>query len=195
MGETRLAEDQKKTQQLGAVLAFIDESGLLMAPLVRRTWAPRGQTPILWQRGRHRGKVSIIAAVVTTPSGRPRGLFFRLHVDQNVTKTHVLAFLRQLRRDVQRPIVVVWDRLHSHKSPQVLQYAASHNIVLEMLPPYAPELNPAEYVWAYLKTNPLANFTPNDTDELAQTSRSAGRRLQHRPQLLRSFAAQSPLFF
>lgn len=166
-----------------------------MAPLVRRSWAPRGRTPVLRQRGRWCGKVSVIAAVVVTPSGSPRGLFFRLYKDENITRRHLRAFLRQLRRACSRRLVVVWDRLGAHRSPEVRSYAQAHQIEIELLPAYAPELNPAEYVWSYLKMNPLANYTPRDSTELAATSRRIGRRLQRRPQLIHSFAAASPLFF
>src|SRR5438270_3673730 len=59
----RLAADPKKAQREQAQLVLIDESGLLMAPLVRRTWAVRGQTPVLQQRGKHRERVSVAAAL------------------------------------------------------------------------------------------------------------------------------------
>jgi hypothetical protein len=54
-----LAAGKKNASRLNATLVFLDESGLMMAPLVRRTWAPRGQTPILLQRTRSRDKVSV----------------------------------------------------------------------------------------------------------------------------------------
>ena len=63
----RLAAPPKKARRQGAYLAWIDESGLLMAPLVRRTWAPRGQTPELAQRSGHREKVSVAAALGLSP--------------------------------------------------------------------------------------------------------------------------------
>ena len=61
---------------MNAVIAFIDESGLLMHPLVRRSWAPRGQTPILHQKTRSYSKVSAIAAVTVAPQNARVGLTF-----------------------------------------------------------------------------------------------------------------------
>ena len=61
------------------------------------------------------------------------------------------------------------------------------------LPPYAPELNPIEYLWGYLKMNPLANLTASDVGELAGMARSYARSLQHRGDLLKSFIRHSPL--
>ena len=62
-----------------------------------------------------------------------------------------------------------------------------------LLPPYAPELNPIEYAWGYLKQNPLANYAAIDTKELADTARHYGRSLQRQQHLLRSFILHSPL--
>lgn len=166
-----------------------------MAPLVRRSWSPRGCTPVLRQRGRWCGKVSVIAAVVLTACGAARGLYFRLYKDENIGRRHLLAFLRQLRRQCSPRLVVVWDRLGAHKSPRLHYYAGTHRIDLEFLPAYAPELNPVEYAWAYLKMNPLANYAARDSSELAETSHRIGRHLQHQIPLIHSFAAASPLFF
>jgi len=61
--------------------------------------------------------------------------------------------------------------------------------------PYAPELNPVEIFWAYLKRNPLANFAAADALHLARVATRHVQRLQHRPELLRSFFDATPLFF
>jgi len=55
---------KRKARRQGASIALIDESGLMMGPMLRRTWAPEGQTPAVPQRGAHRQKVSVAAAVV-----------------------------------------------------------------------------------------------------------------------------------
>jgi len=62
------------------------------------------------------------------------------------------------------------------------------------LPAYAPELNPVEYVWCYLKYNPLANLAPESLEELVTVSRFYSRRLQHNQELLKSLLMHSPLF-
>jgi hypothetical protein len=64
----------------------------------------------------------------------------------------------------------------------------------EFLPPYAPELNPVENVWCYLKTNSMANETNFDLGMLTAASRHHGRSLQRREQLLRSLLKHTPLF-
>ena len=59
----------------------MDESGLLMAPLVRRTWAPRGQPPDLDQGGGPRQKVSVAAALGLSPRRDRLGLYTRTLVN------------------------------------------------------------------------------------------------------------------
>jgi transposase len=189
-----LVAHQKKVRRLKAALVFIDESGLLMSPYLRRTWHPRGQTPVLRQRTRHHRKVSVIAALVVSPAGRRVRWCFRLHVETSIVGSLVRAFLRQLGRWVRGPLVVVWDRLGAHRSVTVREFVEQHpRFSLEWLPPYAPELNPVEYGWSWLKTNPLSNYAPAEVEELQQAAHRRARQLQHRPDLLRSFLKHSPL--
>ena len=60
-------------------------------------------------------------------------------------------------------------------------------------PPYAPELNPVEYLWSWSKMNPLANRAIHEVDQLAELARNSTRSLQHHENLLRSFIQHSPL--
>jgi hypothetical protein len=80
-----VAPHQKKAPRLNASLVFLDESGLLLAPVVRRTWAPCGRTPILHQRAAARQKVSIIAVLTLSPRRQRLGLYFSLRANENVT--------------------------------------------------------------------------------------------------------------
>jgi hypothetical protein len=102
--------------------------------------------------------------------------------------------LRQLRRQLHSPLVLVWDRLRAHRSQSVSQFLEqTPSLHTVLLPPYAPELNPVEMVWGYLETNPLANFAFFDLPRLTAAARAHGRRLQQRQLLLRSFVRHSPL--
>lgn len=166
-----------------------------MAPNVRRSWAPRGQTPILRQRTRSHKKVSMISVLCVSPERDKVQLFFRLHPDANINSAMVIEFLRYLSRELEGPIVLIWDRLLTHRSKEMqLFLAEATNIHTELLPPYAPELNPVEFVWSYLKNNPLANFAVFDVEELADFTRRTGRSVQNKQSLLRSFIRHSPLF-
>jgi len=165
-----------------------------MAPLVRRTWAPVGQTPILHQRTRCHQKVSLIAALGLNSRRTRLHLYFRLHPHTNITAREVQAFLRHLLRQIRRPIVLVWDRLQAHRARRIQDFLHRHpRLHIFFLPPYAPELNPVESFWSYLKINPLANLAVEDVDLLAALTRSYGRGIQRQQSLLRSFLRHAPL--
>ncbi|MBL9219166.1 MAG: transposase [Opitutaceae bacterium] len=173
---------------------FIDESALLLSPYLRRTWSPCGCRPVVVQRIRHRQKLSIIAGLVIRARRRRVRFVFRLHRDCAVDGPKAVAFLRQVGLAVSGPIIVVWDRLNAHRSKVVQAFLARRpRFQLEYLPPYAPELNPTEYAWGWLKTNPLANYVPKDAAELARTARRQDHQLKHRARLLWSFIDHSPL--
>lgn len=166
-----------------------------MAPLVRRSWNPCGQTPVLKHRTRSHRKVSIMGALCISPDRTQVHLYFRLHPDHNINATRVRDFLRQLEYQLAAPLILIWDRLQAHRSRLVQRHITRRRRLRSVfLPPYAPELNPVEYAWAQLKHHALANRVCLSTDELATTARHATRSLQRRSSLLRAFVQHSPLF-
>jgi transposase len=166
-----------------------------MGPLVRRSWQPRGQTPVLVQRGRSLQKVSAIAALCVSPRRRRVRLYFRLHPKADITALQVIAFLRHLNQELQEPCLLVWDRLNAHRAKRTTQFVEGvHHLHTFFLPAYAPELNPVEDAWAYLKMNPLANRPAFKLEELAALTHRHTRALQRNEPLLRSFLRHSPLF-
>lgn len=172
---------------------FLDESGMLMAPLVRRSWSLRGQTPVLHQRGRSHQKVSAIAAICVLPKRDRVALYFRLHPDANVNTERAMDFLEHLQHQLHTPIVLVWDSFQAHKGELLNECVLPRSAHLEYLPPYAPELNPVEYLWAWLKTNPLANDPAFDIGALAHRARRAAYSVQRRQDLLRGFLRHTGL--
>ena len=166
----------------------------MMAPLMRRTWNPRGETPLLRHCGGTHRKVSVIGALGVAPDRSDGCFYFRLHPDANINAERVVDFLGQLLAQVDAPIVLIWDRLNAHRAYLVQDFLAAHRqLATEFFPRYAPELNPIEYVWGYLKRNPLANLAFFDLEQLTTTARRHTRSLQRKPDLLRSFLRHSPL--
>jgi hypothetical protein len=123
---------------------------LLLLPVVRRTWSRCGQTPVLRHVGRNRKKVSAIAALCVAPDRREVRLYFQLLVDENFNAVAVLGFLRQLACHFQAPLLLIWDRARIHRDLRTAVYLDVMQWWQFYFPPYAPELNPVEYVWGYL---------------------------------------------
>ena len=159
---------KQKARRQGAHIALIDESGLMMAPLTRRTWAPRGQTPSLVQAGGHRKKVSVAAALWLSPLRDRLGLYFHTLADGYFDNWYVTAFLEAMLHDLPGRFVVVWDGGTMHKGEPIraLEAQFADRLNLERLPPFAPMLNPVEQLWSWLKYSRLNNFAPRDPDEL-----------------------------
>lgn len=110
--------------------------------------------------------MSVIGALSCSPRKQRIGLSFQLH-DRNVRTDEVVQFLRELRRQLRRPLIVVWDRWRVHRAAaKRLQQEAPGQFLFEWLPAYAPELNPVEAMWSYSKHCALANFVPDDVHEL-----------------------------
>ena len=189
-----MAGDKKRAQKMNAYLAFLDETGMMMAPLVRKTWAPRAQTPVLYQRTRSHRKVSVIGALCVAPTRERCHFYFRTHPDRNINAESVLGFLKELLRELDAPVFLIWDRLSAHRARDVQDFVADSALLHTfLLPPYAPELNPTENAWSYWKMNPMANYAPTEFEELVNATRSHGRSIQRRMKLLFSFVEHSGL--
>jgi len=175
----------------------MDESGVLMTPLVRRTWAPRGQTPVLIQKMGKREKVSVAGALWLPPQ-RDRLNWFSQTLENSYYDSHSVAvFLEQLLAEVGGRLVLVWDGgpIHRGEPVQELLAAQGHWLSLEPLPAYAPELNPVEAAWSWLKYGRLCNFAPKDIQHLHSEVLNELRSLGANQGFLRSFfkASEPPI--
>ena len=186
-----LDRHQEKVARLKGHLAFLDESGFLLIPNVRRTWAPRGRTPIIWHRYRH-DRISAISAVTVSFRRQRLGLYFHLH-RENISQSEVVLFLRYLLRQIRGPIVLLWDGGSIQTGQEIQAFLARHpRLHVEAFPAYAPDLNPDERVWNHCKAA-LANGRPDNLDELMATLERLTRKARRRPPLLRSFITGSDL--
>jgi len=159
-----------------------------MLPLLRRTLAPRGQTPIFVSPAGHRHKVSMIAALTISPRGRRLGLYFSSLIDDSYDGFTVAWFLRQLLLHLRGNVIVVWDRGGMHRGPEIDQLLERFpRLSLEKLPPYAPDLNPVEHLWNYLKWQKLPNFNPSDVQHLEQEAAEVVHTIRYNYQRLLSF--------
>lgn len=156
-----------------------------------RTWAPKGHTPVvryLYKQDR----LSAISALAVSPKRRRVALYLRLR-RRNLTGLDVRAFLRHLLRHLRGPVVLLWDRGTIHRRQAVTHWITAHpRLQVEEFPAYAPELNPAEYIWAQAD-RALANSAPTDVAQLDGLLRSSVRRIRRTPPLLWSCIHASDL--
>ena len=189
-----MATDKKSAARRHAHLVLIDESGFLLSPLVRRTLAPRGKTPVLKTWGGHRERVSVMGALTISPRRHRLGLYYRTYPKVFVNQERAADFLRALLTRLRGSVTVVWDGGPMHKGDAIR--AVLHDfprLTLEKLPPYTPELNPVEYLWNHLKYGALPNFMPDDIFHLDGVLKQRLRRAQQSAHRLRSFFKQSGL--
>jgi transposase len=183
-----------EARQRHAHVVFLDESGFMLLPLLRRTLWPRGVTPILPVSGK-RDRISAISCITLSPKRYLPGLYFELLPDNvNVTGEHVVAFLRELKKALPR-FTVVWDQNNIHGKARLVKafLAANPSIVAEDFPGYVPELNPDEGVWGYTKYGRLANFAPADAKELRERVDAELRALKRQAYFLYSFIRHTEL--
>jgi transposase len=172
----------------GAHIAFLDESGFLLMPLVRRSLGPRGQRLVM-RCSAKRDKVSAISCVTLSPKAMHVGLYYWLLLKRNFHGEDVVEFLKYLTRKVPGEWTVVWDgsKIHS-KSKAVKAWLAKHkNVVVEDFPAYDPHDDPDELVWGWAKYSKLCNLCPADVDELFDAVLDTLEEAKHRPALLASF--------
>jgi transposase len=177
-----------------AYLAFIDESGFMLAPTLRRTYAPSGHAPVAKVTDPH-GRISVIGAITLSPDCQQVDLTFQLSADNaNFNGQSIAAFLRLLYERVKNPITVIWDSVRIHLSQPVADYLSRNgHIVSEPFPANASELNPADGVWSHIKYGRLPNYTPFDLSELRRTVTTELKRLHRQPHLLRAFIRRTRL--
>jgi transposase len=147
--------------------------------------------------GRNAG--AAIPLQLAHPVGDRRGdvlnFYFRLYPGA-IKSEQIIEFLTALQRQVGRKLLIIWDGLAAHRSSKVRHHVERLDgaIQLERLPAYAPELNPVEYVWGYLKHHALPNFCARDFADLTHTARRRLASMQRRPRLITAFWKQAELF-
>lgn len=136
-----------------------DQHRLGLTPILRRVWGRRGQRPQAVVQHRYQGGSRY--AFVHPSSGRT--VWLRLPTVSIPAFTSArAAFAQAVRAGVATPILLVLDGAGWHTSPQVQRPAG---VPRHFLPPYSPELQPAERLWP-LTNELLANRHFQDLDAL-----------------------------
>jgi len=191
-----VADSKKNARRQRAWIFFQDESGVSQRPPVRRTWAPRGETPLLihafnWS------KISICAALGYRWDGRRSRLYFQTCAG-SYNDRRLIAFLEDLKRHLRgQKAILIWDGLPSHKSRVMQDYLKAQQswLAVERLPGYAPDLNPVETLWGNLKGQELANRCAQDLPEVTTAVDAGMKRVRRSPTLAIAFLKHAGLSF
>lgn len=189
MAGADLARDRKKARKEGRVIVFVDESAFYMTPTVVKTWSPIGRAPALSGPAR-RDHLSVIGGLTFDGS-----LYVQVH-QSSIGAHGAVQFVRHLLMHIPQRVLLLWDKARIHKSAEMDAFRKLDTIgrlVIEDFPPYAPEVDPQEYVWRQLKHVDLRNLTSHSLDELWGHFEVATKRLRTRTGLLRNLVRHAGL--
>ena len=171
-----------RARAAGADIFFLDEAGIRSDVALARTWGLRGRTPVIAASGK-RQQVSAISAVT------PRGAFwfdtFQGNLNANRFREFLIAFLRRRRH----PVFLVVDGHPAHRAKLIASFVQEQRGRLELhfLPGYAPELNPDEFVWNYLRKTGISKEPLKENESLRRRVHLDLANVARRPALVRSF--------
>jgi transposase len=187
---------REQAERTGAWIVCEDEAGAMLTPPIRGTWARRGRRVILRCSYAHERKVSMAAFACYRPGRLPR-LFYALAPNASFTEDEFGPLLTDLHDKLAgQKVILVWDRLSAHvtsRKTRAFLAASASWLSVEPLPGYAPELNPVEQCWAWIKNGPLANYCAANITELTGTAGRALERLRKHPELLTPFLRHTGL--
>ena len=165
-----------------------DESGASLLPVVRRTWAPRGTTPVICHHFKWK-RCSMAAALCYGSRGGGAAVAFHHQLDAYNTQT-LIGALAELRRALGgEKATLVWDGLPAHRSLAMAAWLRRQRswLVIEPLPGYAPDLNPVEALWSSLKGVELANLAADTLQEVTAAAERGIQRIRDSHHLAYSF--------
>lgn len=174
---------EKHRRKWQAMLYFQDESGISLTPVLGRTWAPKGKTPKVKVTGK-RGGFCVTSAI--SPAGK---LIFRIEKKKVNADRHIEFLKKIMKQHPNRKIIVIEDSAPVHKAKKVDKFVEQNKkrLAVYRLPSYAPELNPTEHVWAYLKAHELKTHQAQNTEELKHLVKRKMQSIQMKKQLIHSF--------
>ncbi|WP_425582201.1 transposase [Streptosporangium carneum] len=196
-----MAADKKTAAAQDGWICFEDEAARSSRPPRGRTWSRRGHTPVATVSGKGSGRVSITGMICVKAGHRSRMIYrVRLHRGRkgerrSFAERDYARLLDAAHQQLGGSIVLVWDNLNTHLSHAMRTYIAAREwLTVYRLPAYAPELNPAEGIWASMKHG-LGNLLLDGLDALNATIKTRLKRMQYRPDLIDGFFAETGLAF
>ena len=172
----------RRAKRERAEIHWGDETGLSNGHQYGRSYAPKGETPVMRVCVR-RENLGLISTI--TNQGQMRFMLYREAMNASIMK----KFLTRLVKDVDRKVFLIVDNLKVHHSKLVQEWLEAHKHLIEVfyLPAYCPELNPDEYLNNDLKTNVYSAEPARTRDQLKRKTISHLRVLQKQPQKVKKF--------
>lgn len=173
---------RQRAKERGADIFFLDEAGIRSDVPLGRTWAPKGRTPVVQTSGQ-RQSINAISAV------NPQGAFWYALYSGGLNAARFVEFLGSFLRHRRRPVFLVVDGHPSHRAKVVSQFvqAKKGRIELHFLPGYAPDLNPDEFVWNYLREKGTSKKPLLKNESLRERVATDLALIKSLPSLVRSF--------
>jgi transposase len=181
---------QQRAKQQGADIAWGDESGLRSDAQVGRGYAPVGETPEI-RLNTQRARVNYIASIDNQGTVR-----FMLYT-QKLTAEVFIVFLERLIAKRVRKLIWIVDRHPVHRSGAVQKWIEKHRHTIELvyLPPYSPQLNPAEFLNCDVKQGVHSKPPTRNQAQLKQRVLSHLHKLQKLPQRLMRYFKHSSIAY
>jgi transposase len=178
----------RRAKREGAVIYWGDETGISNQDQIGRSWAPKGQTPVV-RRTAKRITQSMVSAISN------RGLMRFMLYDGALNVDRFITFLRRLIKDARHKVFLVVDNLKVHHAHKVRVWLASHahEIALFYLPAYAPDHNPDEYLNHDLKQKLRQKPQPGSKSELVANTRAVLRTIQRSVERIRAYFTPAPV--
>lgn len=180
--ENQYPKIRARAKRKGAVILFLDEAGIQSDATLGTTWGEKGKTPTVRTSGQ-RQKISAVSAV------SPLGEFRYAIYSERFNAKLFIKFLKKFTRGLQGPCFFIVDGHPAHRAKSVKEFIAASkgSIELYFIPPYAPDLNPDEFVWNYIKSNGLSRKPLKKNESLKARVKTDLAAIKRKPALVRSF--------
>jgi transposase len=181
---------KQEAEQVGATIYFGDEASVRQDFHAGTTWAPKGRTPVV-ESSAKRESAGMISAVE-----RQGKLHFRVYRGPTDAEFFI-DFCKGLLADDGGVVFLIVDNASIHKARTVKKFVADSGgrFKLYYLPPYAPQLNPDEWVWKNVKHDGVGRRVTREPGRLVEFANARLHRFQQMPEVVRGFFGDPELAY
>lgn len=178
-------EIRNNAKEQSRAIVFIDETKFRLLPTFQKTWAPKGETPVVETSGLFE-PIAVIGALIYIPTIQKFDIQWRTQ-QYNFDAQSILSFLRHVTEDLPQNSTFILDNLSAHKAATEQLEDEATQVTIEWFPEYANGINPVDRAWGHAKQVELPNYAAKSLDELENKVEEALTTIQSDEELLRSF--------